>query len=119
MLFRSTCCPRIHKQQVVFFVIHHLADVGMSADKKVRRFCGKHISECRIIPAGASALMGYQYINPFAVEAVKAWIILADVRAVNVSVNGNEGLGFPQFIADRSEERRVGKECRSRGSTYH
>ena len=28
-------------------------------------------------------------------------------------------LGDPDRVADRSEERRVGKECRSRGSAYH
>ena len=26
---------------------------------------------------------------------------------------------LPQVVADRSEERRVGKECRSRWSPYH
>ena len=30
-----------------------------------------------------------------------------------------EGLYYPNRIASRSEERRVGKECRSRWSPYH
>src|SRR2546430_13705951 len=29
------------------------------------------------------------------------------------------GVGYLDFIGDRSEERRVGKECRSRWSPYH
>mgnify|MGYP006886508714 CR=1 FL=1 len=32
---------------------------------------------------------------------------------------GAEGLGIYQLIFPRSEERRVGKECRSRWSPYH
>ena len=29
------------------------------------------------------------------------------------------GRGFSSYLADRSEERRVGKECRSRWAPYH
>ena len=32
---------------------------------------------------------------------------------------GNPDIPTPKHIVDRSEERRVGKECRSRWSPYH
>ena len=38
----------------------------------------------------------------------------------SVRVDGKEIFGLkPDALADRSEERRVGKECRSRWSPYH
>src|SRR5256886_10105583 len=39
-------------------------------------------------------------------------------RAVTVALKGDT-LGRPKGVAVRSEERRVGKECRSRWSPYH
>ena len=33
--------------------------------------------------------------------------------------NENEGESLSEILAERSEERRVGKECRSRWSPYH
>ena len=36
-----------------------------------------------------------------------------------ISQLGKEKYGVPKVIARRSEERRVGKECRSRWSPYH
>src|SRR5256885_2639372 len=50
---------------------------------------------------------------------------LASVRAELASVDKRMAAAFPQTHADvqlqamRSEERRVGKECRSRWSPYH
>ena len=38
------------------------------------------------------------------------------VPGIGINVNATE---FPEEIRDRSEERRVGKECRSRWSPYH
>ena len=38
--------------------------------------------------------------------------------AVRCAGRGNKVV-FAQFLKDRSEERRVGKECRSRWSPYH
>ena len=37
----------------------------------------------------------------------------------NKAKSDNKNLDFMPFISSRSEERRVGKECRSRWSPYH
>src|SRR5690554_8237527 len=37
----------------------------------------------------------------------------------SLSVNATAGFASSFFVSSRSEERRVGKECRSRWSTYH
>ena len=46
-----------------------------------------------------------------------------DVRAIveESAAAGNNQIGdlYTSFMAERSEERRVGKECRSRWSPYH
>ena len=54
-------------------------------------------------------------------------IALASVAVVNTFINFNAGLvsfnqadmTLPLLLGARSEERRVGKECRSRWSPYH
>ena len=43
-----------------------------------------------------------------------------DIRVGTVvSVKKNEKARKPSLVVERSEERRVGKECRSRWSPYH
>src|SRR3989475_271301 len=65
-----------------------------------------------------------------AAHTVKATVLLkgvptviADLRGpIHVVASGNPGLatgGSGDLLAGRSEERRVGKECRSRWSPYH
>ena len=44
--------------------------------------------------------------------------IIHRYEKIHTTVYENEYLGV-QYVADRSEERRVGKECRSRWSPYH
>src|SRR5689334_24449013 len=41
------------------------------------------------------------------------------VPSATVPINTGLHADFPRFIKIRSEERRVGKECRSRWSPYH
>ena len=48
----------------------------------------------------------------------KTWGYLAPVLAVIATMIGG-GVMFALLGKDRSEERRVGKECRSRWSPYH
>ena len=46
--------------------------------------------------------------------------IMLEIKDLHASINGKEILkGIDLTIRDRSEERRVGKECRSRWSPYH
>jgi len=40
-------------------------------------------------------------------------------KAVRLSISGSIALENLLFLRSRSEERRVGKECRSRWSPYH
>ena len=42
-----------------------------------------------------------------------------DKQTVAVIGPGSWGTALSQVLHDRSEERRVGKECRSRWSPYH
>ena len=51
----------------------------------------------------------------------KAWGWMAEARGIEVDVLefGNGNTFDLEKVADRSEERRVGKECRSRWSPYH
>ena len=45
---------------------------------------------------------------------------MADKVDVVMNVAGHDPVSYPIAVADdRSEERRVGKECRSRWSPYH
>ena len=40
------------------------------------------------------------------------WLALVKIAVINIVLSGDNAVG-------RSEERRVGKECRSRWSPYH
>src|SRR3712207_6886931 len=52
------------------------------------------------------------FVTPFSTLPILAsWILRQEGRAVPVSP--------PELRQERSEERRVGKECRSRWSPYH
>ena len=48
-------------------------------------------------------------------EAISSW----HHGHVDAVLRAMKRLGFEQLISSRSEERRVGKECRSRWSPYH
>src|SRR2546422_10677560 len=43
----------------------------------------------------------------------------SELASVGIDATSSLGCGNPMLLADRSEERRVGKECRSRWSPYH
>ena len=51
------------------------------------------------------------------------WPGIENFNNQDIEVNYSEKVGFYKFLLlyniDRSEERRVGKECRSRWSPYH
>src|SRR5258706_11857735 len=51
------------------------------------------------------------------------WMPQAEYFAAHAMREGSAGFGFDNvmamFVRNRSEERRVGKECRSRWSPYH
>ena len=52
-------------------------------------------------------------------EKDKRLIKKINILIKDIKRNGNEGIGKPEPLTTRSEERRVGKECRSRWSPYH
>ena len=56
-------------------------------------------------------------IKPFKLEEVKQG--LSEIGSVGMTVLEVKGFGHQKGHTERSEERRVGKECRSRWSPYH
>src|ERR1019366_8942347 len=69
-------------------------------------------------------ISGLPLLIPSALEAVKQWVYqrtLLNGEPVEVStqIDVNYTLSDGPPIQQRSEERRVGKECRSRWSPYH
>jgi lactate dehydrogenase-like 2-hydroxyacid dehydrogenase len=60
------------------------------------------------------ALDSFDAVCPTVTDKVDADVLAAPKRA---RILGQFGVGFNNI--DRSEERRVGKECRSRWSPYH
>ena len=71
---------------------------------------------------GASGFVG-QYLTGFFIKKGNhvTGVDLLPARSFFASASGSTGSAAHQcgFIAARSEERRVGKECRSRWSPYH
>src|SRR2546425_13285677 len=78
------------------------------------------VAGCRKRPTGVTNIPGSRVGNPDD---------LASANAINPPLNTTPGenltnlpanpLPGPDIRKDRSEERRVGKECRSRWSPYH
>src|SRR3712207_7076904 len=70
---------------------------------------------CVVRGEGVAALAGRHDQAPFALSLSKG--------RPSLRLGGKEGQGFdklsPNGFSTRSEERRVGKECRSRWSPYH
>ena len=50
---------------------------------------------------------------------VTFWIIVLSTYMPRSGIAGSYGISIVSFLRNRSEERRVGKECRSRWSPYH
>src|SRR2546426_11877844 len=67
---------------------------------------------CLIFPSGI--LLGYAKPVP-----VNAWNLHNPRRDMALVAAAGPGMNLMLAIASRSEERRVGKECRSRWSPYH
>ena len=61
--------------------------------------------------------MGGDYAPQAIVEGVNQ--ALADFSDIEIQLYGDESKIKQYLTAERSEERRVGKECRSRWSPYH
>src|SRR3982751_7081905 len=61
---------------------------------------------------------GIRYLIVTGVQTCALPICMAEIVALHERLMANLRLGMSVFL-DRSEERRVGKECRSRWSPYH
>ena len=62
----------------------------------------------------------YVYTSELTSEPLSANIVWDNVAVVNAVGNkGRQFNGVDKLANSRSEERRVGKECRSRWSPYH
>ena len=78
-----------------------------------------------VVPDGEAALAQFER-EPFdavvvdlRLPPVDGWLVLAQVARVAGADGGAHIVALTGNAADRSEERRVGKECRSRWSPYH
>src|SRR5579884_2172614 len=71
-----------------------------------------------VIPSGANRLVFVAAPMVTFAMALVAWAVIPFDYGVVVS-NINVGILYLFAISSRSEERRVGKECRSRWSPYH
>ena len=81
----------------------------------MRACCGSIASA--LIPASSQADTGGKDVMSALIEAAHRNV---HVRLIVDGISGFlDMLGDPYFQALRSEERRVGKECRSRWSPYH
>ena len=59
-----------------------------------------------------AAVILWLYVTNIADDKLNNDFIPAEIKYINVAANFT-------LVAERSEERRVGKECRSRWSPYH
>ena len=67
-------------------------------------------------------MWGGRHLGRLSVKGGKyAWKRLRGEKGTAVVVRNKDGeyIGFELYDSNRSEERRVGKECRSRWSPYH
>src|SRR2546422_11356760 len=93
-------------------------------------FCDRPLSSCGV----ALGLVGcnvdqilkvddpdivIQANSPAGAIALKNGVVLRLTQATNGILGPDALFIFSGMLADRSEERRVGKECRSRWSPYH
>ena len=89
------------------------------------------LEECRMVLPGIQALFGFQLIavvSPGFAQKLTlaeqrlhlvAIALLAIAVALIMAPAAYHRQRGPQEVTSRSEERRVGKECRSRWSPYH
>ena len=63
--------------------------------------------------------VGLQYVNRMPLPMLNGVVELDDYLRIGPKLPDEEHLTFVNFVNQRSEERRVGKECRSRWSPYH
>ena len=83
-----------------------------------------------ILAGGIGSRMGIQDMpkqflmlgnKPIIIHTIEKFLVVPDIDQVYVAVHPNWLVYFNDLVskAERSEERRVGKECRSRWSPYH
>src|SRR5690348_11004622 len=91
--------------------MHHLFGMQQRVDRHVNAF-GLRDSE-----NGDDLRYGSVQINADAIAALQ--ILVAQRRRQAGGPAGNLSIRQPLTAVNRSEERRVGKECRSRWAPYH
>src|SRR5690349_21425297 len=113
---RKTCGKRTldtrSEQSVAFALFGSLASSNASLDSpRSKRLQAKSQSVAR-----GEALPGTH--PKFPVEAIRALFPALHRKPAFTFFDNAAGAQVPQRVIDRSEERRVGKECRSRRSAY-
>ena len=90
------------------------------AEPYIRRRALRHLEKGRIVIFAAGT--GSPFFSTDTTAALRASEINANCLLKATKVNGiydRDPVKFPDAKSSRSEERRVGKECRSRWSPYH
>ena len=78
------------------------------------------INVFRYLPEAVRGISsGEMTTNGLSTAVLIAVILAASVAVSLIRFGGDLDLFMPQVFFERSEERRVGKECRSRWSPYH
>src|SRR2546425_11145516 len=88
--------------------------------RRLEKRCGFHpgLHPRRQRLGNVSGADGFAEADGFFPRCLREYLSIAELELLRVfaqQVSGDLG----QFVAHRSEERRVGKECRSRWSPYH
>ena len=92
----------MNKKKVAFICVHN------SCRSQIAEALGKHLAS-DIFESYSAGTETKPRINQDAVRIMK------EIYGIDMEANGQHS----KLITDRSEERRVGKECRSRWSPYH
>src|SRR3989442_8600742 len=116
-IFRSWCLLFL----CLFFFFFQAEDGIRDADVTGVQTCALPISPvCRLMDYGK-----FKYLEQKKAAEAKAKQTVIEIKEVKFRPGTDDGdyniklRNIRRFLADRSEERRVGKECRSRWSPYH
>src|SRR2546427_11343288 len=87
---------------------------GSKSDWEIMQYCAAQLEELNV-PWEAQAISAHR-----APDALFEYLSAAVERGLEILIAAAGGAAhLPGVCAARSEERRVGKECRSRWSPYH
>ena len=97
---------------------HGIRGIGMNG-LRTRPSMAKVIAAVLVIGFGAAGFAGGLWSRPSAEPTVQAFLLAWQQKQYQAAAELTTGKPDVVAAGTRSEERRVGKECRSRWSPYH